>query len=531
MFALSAGNILKSPCVQLAQIFLSFPGTKTALIMFTKSIWNAFAKIHDFPTLDKDLQVDVAIIGAGITGLATAIELKEKGFKVAVLEALKVGGGSTGHSTGNLYHTIDKNLEEIESKYNEDTLKDLIAARAAGLDKAKAYISKYNLDCDKVECCWYMYAGNEKMNEEIETMLKYGRHASAGIEEAPVSEIPFKATKAVKVDKQLQLNPMRFVQELARAVQSDQLQIFECTRVREVKKEGGNHVLTTTGGTVRAKNVVYATHTPKGVKFIQTLLGPYREYGIACKIKDDFPKGIFWGYFKKNEKISARHYTRDGQKFLIVVGQPHKVGQENDTASRIRELEAFARRHYQIEEVTYRWGGQHYRPADLLPYIGREPGEETSFIATGYSTDGIIYGVVAGMIISDLIAGVKNPWLEVFDSTRSQPLKAAANFLKENLNVATQFRKNLPGKADAGDYSEIKNGEGAVIDNKGKKIAAHRDESGKLHLCSAVCTHMACIVNWNNAEKSWDCPCHGSRFKPDGTVMEGPAYEPLTPLE
>ncbi len=500
--------------------------------MFTKSLWNACAHINDFPSLAGDLHVDVAIIGGGITGISTAIELQEKGLRVAVLEALKIGGGSTSHSTGNLYYTTDKNLDELRSKYDTETVKNIVAARSAALNRISAHVKNYRLDCDFVRVPWYLYAADESQTKLIEKELEAGLEASTGIKEADPAHIPFKSFKAAVVNDQAQLNPMRYVQQLAAAVQSENLIIHECTRVTKVENDGGLQILHTDNASkVFAKFVVQATHTPKGIKFVHTLLGPYREYGIACRISDQkFPQGIFWGYYNNGEKISTRLYERGNDKFLIVVGKPHKVGQQHDNESRIRELEEFARTNFSIEEVSYRWGGQHYRPADLLPYIGKDPAEENNFIATGFSTDGLVYGTLSGIIIADLINGNTNQWSELFDPERRQPLKAAKNFLKENLNVVAQFGKNLPGVGEADDYKDIPAGEGKIIDRKGQKIAAFKTESGDLHICSAVCTHMACIVNWNNAEKSWDCPCHGSRFKPDGTVLEGPAFEPLKQL-
>ncbi len=495
--------------------------------MFTQSLWNKFADIYDHPILDKDISVDAAIIGGGVTGISTALQLSEKGYKVAVIEALKVGGGTSSHSTGNLYFTIDRNLDELKSKYDIETVKSIIAARSAALNRMEENIKKYNLDCDFIRTPWYLYAAMEQNNEKIKKELKVGHDADISITEVAPEEIPLPSTKAVKVLGQAQINPMRYVQELAKAVASDTLHIYECTRVTGIEETDDLYKVKTTGGTVTAKHVIHATHTPKGVKFVQTLLGPYREYGIACKVKNDFPEGIFWGYFENEEKISVRKYAHKGENYLIVVGKPHKVGQAENNLSKIKELEAFAQKYFKVEEVTHRWGGQHYRPADLLPYIGREAKNKEEYIATGYSTDGLVYGTLAGMIISDLIAGEENELAELLAPTRHQPLKAAKNFIKENLNVAKQYLKNIPGNAEEKDFQDIAPEEGKIVEKDGKNIAASKDKNGKLHMRSAVCTHLGCIVNWNNAEKTWDCPCHATRFKPDGTVLEGPAYEPL----
>ncbi|NJN26508.1 MAG: FAD-dependent oxidoreductase [Cyclobacteriaceae bacterium] len=215
----------------------------------------------------------------------------------------------------------------------------------------------------------------------------------------------------------------------------------------------------------------------------------------------------------------------------MVIGESHRVGQAEDNIENIKKLEAFAKEQYGLENAVYRWGGQHYKPADLIPYIGPKKGGSHVFIATGFSTDGLVYGTLAGMLIADAIEGKENPWVDMYKAHRFSPLKSASNFIEESINTAKQYLNILPGKADKADFEHVKNGQGAIVEQDNEKIAAYRDEEGKLTLTSAVCPHMKCIVNWNNAEKTWDCPCHASRFQPDGTVLEGPSYHPLASIE
>ena len=209
---------------------------------------------------------------------------------------------------------------------------------------------------------------------------------------------------------------------------------------------------------------------------------------------------------------------------MIVVGKPHKVGQAESNVDQVHALELFAKKHFSVEEVVYRWGGQHYRPADFLPYIGEL--NENEYVATGFSTDGLVYGTLAAMMIADQIGECENEYLELYDPKRHQPLKSAKEFAKENLDVAKQLLDLIPSFKD-GDYQHILPGEGDVIEKDGHKLAVYKREDGEIVVLSAQCTHLHCIVNWNNAEKSWDCPCHGSRFKTDGSVLEGPALKPL----
>lgn len=499
--------------------------------MFTKSIWNGFADSTNFPSLNGDIEADVAVIGGGITGLSTAHRLSSKLRKVVVLEEMKVGGGTTSHSTGNLYVTIDHGLAQLQSKYNNKTVSQVVHARQEALDAIENNVSRYEIDCDFKRCPWYLYSADEQNDKKIDQEAELAGSIKLGLLEKEV-QLPYAVRKIICLPQQAQFNPMRYVQGLAKAMVFENCRIFEDTRVTKIEEEDNYHVLHTPHGTVRAKYVVHATHTPKGFMFVQTLLGPYREYGVACRLREKIDyNGIFWGYYGKDEKYSTRVYERNGEQLLLVVGRPHKVGQAQDNQAHIRDLEQFARRHFAVEEVVYRWGGQHYRPADLLPYIGRKSRHSNIFIATGYSTDGLVYGTLAGMLITDLITGVDNPQLELFAADRIKPFKSAKKFVSENINVAGQYLKDLPGSADDEEYTEIANGEGKVIEKDGQKLAVCRTDEGKLLVRSAVCTHMACIVHWNNAEKSWDCPCHGTRFQPDGTILEGPAMHPLHEIE
>lgn len=499
--------------------------------MFTKSLWNQFAEIKDYPSLTDNTSADVAIIGGGVTGISLACNLAQREYNVVVLESLKVGGGTSSHSTGNLYFTVDENLGYLTDKYNNDEIRQVIKARSDSLDKMEAYVKKYNLDCDFKRLPWYFYSSSSDYDSQIEKEFKTAQNVGIAAEWADYMPLPFRVSKAVKVENQAQINPMRYVQELASSIESENCRIYECTRVKEVEEKEDVVILKTTGGTVTAKYAVHATHIPKGILPVQTALSMHREYGIAFEVDNlEYPEGIFWGLHDNGKKYSTRIYSRGGKKFFIAVGEAHKVGQAESNIQSINNLKEFARKHLAVSDVSYQWGGQNYKPADLLPYIGRMNENSRVFMATGYSTDGLVYGTLAGILIADEIDGRKNEFAELF-KPRFTPIKSAVNFIKENLDTAKQYLKNLPGVADEDSFKDIKSGEGAVIEKKGVKIAASRDDNGKLLLVSAVCTHMKCIVNWNNLEQTWDCPCHASRFKRDGTVLEGPAYDPLPPID
>ena len=500
--------------------------------MWTQSLWNAFSDTTDFPMLQEDIVTDVAIIGGGITGISAGRLLAAQGKKVVIVEERKVGGGTSSHSTGNLYLTIDRLLSSLRRQYDLETVKRVVAARKAAQDAIEQTVNEYTLDCDFKRCRWFLYAENEKYKKKIEKEYALAREAGIDVIEAESADMPVSVSAAIAIPDQAQFNPMRYVQGLAKAIDGDNCLIYEHTRATKIQEKKDGCKVHTTGGTIVAQHVVHATHTPKGVMLVQTLLGPYREYGIACRLKGKFPpEGTYWGYDSQGEKFSFRTYQRDQQRFLLVIGKPHKVGQAKSNKTHIRALEKFANEHFAVDEVAYRWGGQHYRPADLLPYIGRKDRKSYVWIATGFSTDGLVYGMLAGMIIADEISGTTNIWAGLFDSTRHQPLKAAKEFIRENTNVAKQYLKNFPGVAESTSFDAIKPGEGKIIEKNGRKLAACRGFDNQLHVRSAVCTHLMCIVSWNNAEQTWDCPCHGSRFAIDGSVLEGPAYHPLPEIK
>jgi glycine/D-amino acid oxidase-like deaminating enzyme/nitrite reductase/ring-hydroxylating ferredoxin subunit len=494
----------------------------------TESIWSAYAGTTNFPSLQGDTHVETLIIGGGITGISLAMELSKADRKSIVIEERKVGGGTTSHSTGNLYVSIDKILSVLRKKYSKEIVQKVLASRLTALNRIKEFVSTYQLDCDFQICPWHLYSmdvEDDRIEKELEIANEVGLH----MDYADLSEIPYSALKGIKLLDQAQINPMKYVQELAKAIDANYCTIYEKTAATKIEKKGEVYEVTTANGIITTKNVVHATHTPKGVMFLQTLLGPYREYGIAFKAKKRLDlKGIFWG-FHEEEKYSTRTYNIGDEQFVLVIGKAHKVGQADNNIQSIRKLESFAHAYFDVDHIAFRWGGQHYRPADLLPYIGHQ--KDNVFIATGYSTDGLVYGTLAGMIIKDQILGLQNPWTDLFNPSRTDLLKAAENFIKENLNVAKQYIDVLPGTAEDLEFEDIAPGKGKVIERKGHKLAVYRTLDRKIIVKSAVCTHLGCIVAFNDAEQTWDCPCHGSRFEVDGSIIEGPALLPLQEIK
>lgn len=496
---------------------------------YSQAIWKGASNKISYPQLTTDIEVDVAIVGGGITGISTAMILSNTGMKVAVLEAFEVGTGTTGSSTGNLYAPIDERLFSISSKHDEDTMRSVAISRTVAVAQIEQWISEHHIDCDFHRVPWHLFTTEETNSEDDKVKKEYDAVKKA---ELPVTdtlplEFPIKNISAITtIANQAQFNPLKYVQELANAIADDHCQIYEHTKVTNVE-DGSPCIVHTANGKVRAKKVIMATHSPKGIYGVHTAMEPHREYAMAFKLRSNLPaRGIYW-HVKKSQQYSIRPYSNESGNFLLILGEPHKVGHKEHNEDSFKKIEEYARKHFDVESIEYTWAAQNYKPADNLPYIGTSPLEKNIFIATGFAADGLVYGTLSGMIISDTILGKENKWAKNYSPKRFKPVASATDFIKENVTTAASLIKDYLFYGNADELNEVKPGEGKTLKIDGERVAAYRDDNGKIHVVSAVCTHLGCIVHWNNGEKSWDCPCHGSRFSVDGEVLEGPAYQNL----
>lgn len=492
----------------------------------TRSIWKATAQETNFPQLDNNIEVDIAIVGGGITGVTAAYLLAESGKKVAVLESHEISGGTSGDATGNLYTMVDKRLHHIQSKWDSKTAGIVAESRTAAMNLVETLSEKLNIDCDFKRVPWILFSETSEKDETIEKETKAAEDYGLSVEKLKELPLPIKVSSALKVNGQAQFNPAAFVRGLAQKVNSTNCQIYENSPVHEIEK-GEKKVLITPRGKVTANKVILATHTPKGVFALHTAVYPFREYAIAAKLQSgNFPDGIYWDTESENHHSMRCYNTAEGS-YVLLVGKHHKVGQhKKNTEEYFADLEKNVRKHFDVASIDYKWSAQHYKPSDGLPFIG-ESSDEGIYVATGFSTDGLTYGVMSAMILNDELNHKSNPWAETYKARRFTPVKSAKEYIKENIQVAKEYLKLLPGTADADEFSEVKAGEGKVVEKDGNKLAVYRDEAGKVECVSAICTHLYCVVDWNESERSWDCPCHGSRFETNGTVIEGPALKPL----
>jgi glycine/D-amino acid oxidase-like deaminating enzyme/nitrite reductase/ring-hydroxylating ferredoxin subunit len=488
------------------------------------SLWEATGNpSHNYPVLTSDLNTDIVIVGGGITGLTCALQLAEAGKNVIVLEAMKIGLGTTGNSTGNLYASVDDHLCELKKKWDVDVVKKVVQSRIAAINKIEEIVNRFQINCDFTRTGFHHFLENPSdkleqfLEKEYEIMQECGLNPVLDID----ASLPFEVKKVLTIPGQAQFHPLNYVRGLAQNLPRN-CQVFENSPVVDYDEEKGT--VSTARFTVKASAIVLATHVPKGVFAVQTVLGPYREFGVAARLASgEMPAGIYWGI--EQPKHSVRRVLHGNNNYVMVIGDKFKTGHPENTFEYVDKLEKYLHERFDVSEITHIWGGQQYKPADGLPYMGRH--SDRLYYMTGFSTDGLVYGTLGALIVSDEILNRPNPWTGLYMADRHTPLKSAKDFIKENADNLVTYIKDIPWKVDAKKLEEIKPGEGKIIQEDGEKLAVYRDLDGNLEVVSAVCTHMKCIVNWNTGEKTWDCPCHGSRFKTNGEVIEGPAITAL----
>lgn len=489
------------------------------------AIWKEDATAEQtYPALQEDIKVDDVIIGAGITGLTTALKLLEAGRRVAVVEAAKVADSSTGNSTGNLYSTLSSGLAEVEKKWDKESIRQVVSMRTEALTFIEKIAARFSPDCEfkRVPLHWCVTDNSEltqQLQAECDISSLSGLSAELSRED---SDLPVPSYLTLRIENQAQFNPFRFTQDLAHAVHELGGLIFEDSAVTDIEPD--NRLVKTANGKIYATNIVQATHTPKGINILQAEMEVFREYGIAAAVEgNDYRDGIYWIL---SDSQSVRPYTLGGKRFVIVVGGKHKTGKGEKGVTYYDQVQHYAKEHFGSSKISHKWSAQQYKSADLLPYIGRS-GHDNVFVATGFGADGLVWGAVAADIISHQIIGQDHSGASLLNPRRFTPSKSLENWVKENGAVTKELFKSFLTPAKRAELSSIQPGQGKVVSVDGKKLAIYHSPEKGLMAVSSVCPHMKCRVAWNGEDTSWDCPCHGSRFSVEGDIIEGPACEPL----
>ncbi|MBD1380863.1 FAD-dependent oxidoreductase [Metabacillus arenae] len=488
------------------------------------------SEMMSFPELSEDLTTDVVIVGGGITGITTAYLLVKQGFKVVLLEADQLINGTTGHTTAKITTQHDLIYDEFIQHLGVEKTKQYFQANQHAADFIKQLVKDENIECDLSSQDAYIYTNSK---QEIDKLVKeYQAYEKLEMGGEYVDHIPLdiNVKGAIVLRNQAQFHPVKYLRKLVQSIIENGGRIFEKTAAVNLDFGKEPVVKTRDGYTVKGKYVASCTHFPfhdNGFYFSRMYAD--RSYVLAVKTEKEYPGGMYLS--AEDPKRSLRYAETDGDRYIIIGGESHKTGQDKDTLKHYLALAEFGEKTFGINEFKYRWSTQDLTTLDKVPYIGHiTSGKQNVFVATGYRKWGMTNGTAAAHLIKDLIVNGSSPYEEVFSPTRFQADPSVKHFLTQNANVA----KNLiEGKLEyvANRPEKLEKDEGAVVSFCGKRAGAYKDKDGQLHIVDTTCTHMGCEVEWNNGDRTWDCPCHGSRFSYDGEVIEGPAKKPLKKLE
>jgi len=488
-------------------------------------LWQTDVRLPSFPALERDIEADVAVIGAGIAGVTAAMLLQRAGKRVALIEARQVGGGETGHTTAHLTELIDARYHVLESKFGRDGARRARESSRAAIDRIEALAAELAPDCGFERVAEYLYAETDAQRRELENELASLQRAGSSASWVEQVPLPLAIQGAVRLDQQGRFHPLAYLRGLLARFVADGGEVFERTAMLDVDEAQPCRVRTS-GGTITARDVLVLAHVPVINRLaLHTKLAAYRSYAIAAPLREPFPDANF------SDMQDPYHYIRSQQTaagtVLIVGGEDHKTGKHDDTRQCFERLAQYASAHFPIGEISHRWSGQIIEPADGLPFIGKNTGADHVYVGTGFSGEGMTFGTLAAMLLSDAVLEVKNPWAALYDATRVKPLAQARKVLSEGADFPAHIAHDRITGGEVETPEQVPAGEGRLVREQGKMLAVYRDDGGALHARSAVCTHLGCYVHWNRAERSWDCPCHGSRFDIDGAVLNGPAIKPL----
>jgi glycine/D-amino acid oxidase-like deaminating enzyme/nitrite reductase/ring-hydroxylating ferredoxin subunit len=488
------------------------------------SYWNATADARDFPGLAGDVAVDVAIIGGGIVGITAARFLKDMGRTVAVIEARRVGREVTGKSTAKITSQHSTIYQTLERKFGEHRARLYGEAQERAIREIERLAAEHRISADIEPMAAFAFTQDENNVAEIEKEVEVARRLGlpASLVRGDIG-LPFPVLAAIRFDGQAQFHPTRYVTGLASTIPGGGSHVFEHSRAIDWDP---NRV-TTSAGTVHASTVIMATHLPLGqVGGYYAMAYPKAKPMVVAPIGQALP-GMYINTDQPSRSVRT-HVAADGQVYAVAVGQSFKPGQTDEERRYFADIEQWLRENFGAGPTAWRWVNEDYTAMDGAPFIGWSSAARDAYlVATGFAAWGISNGTAAAMILADLASGKEShPWLDVFDATRVKPVAGGAEFLKENAGVAAHLISGyLSSKPQA--FEALAPGEAAILKIDGDNVAAYRDESGGIHAVSAVCSHMGCLVGWNETDRTWDCPCHGSRFSLSGEVIHGPATQSL----
>lgn len=500
-------------------------GTVDVFAKPPQSYWLTSTASPGYPALEKDIKVDAAVVGGGLVGVTAAYLLKQENLTVALIEAGRIGQGTTGHTTAKITSQHSLIYSKLIEQVGLEKARQYAEANEFAITFIENLVKNKMIDCDFSQQAAYVYTREDQYIKRIEEEVKAA--AGLGIKAfyQEQTALPFAVRAAERFDNQAQFHPRKYLLALAKDIPGGGSHIFEQTRA--VDFPGGRPFVITTGSghTVTADNVIIASHFPAygGSGYYFARIYPERAYALAVEAKEQFPGGIYVA--AEPAGASLRSAPHDGGELIIVVGGRHRTGQGPPTEDHYRNLVQLAGQTFNVTGIPFRWSAQDYTTLDEIPYVGPLSNRDTHvYVATGFRKWGITNGTAAALLLKDLIIHGESPWAAVYDPARFMADPMIKSAVSPGADIAAPKSGAPPEIPEA---AALAPGESMVATVEGKRVGLYRDDRGRLHAVYITCTHMGCELVWNGAELSWDCPCHGSRFTCEGEIMEGPALKPL----
>ncbi len=502
--------------------------------MDTKPYWTKSATLPQFESLSHDLEVDVVIVGGGLTGITAAYLFKNTGAKVALLERQRCAAADTGHTTAHLTYVTDQRLHRLVKRFGRDAAKAFWEAGLAGIDQIAELVQRLKIDCEFGWIPGFLHASLTRKSagdrRSLEADARLARELGFAAEF--LEEVPYARKPGVQFAHQAKFHPLKYLARLVSEISGEGSYVFENTEFSEVEPEP--LIIHAGPYKVRCSYLVIATHTPLVGKsgmvkatLFQSKLALYTSYVLGAKLPPGtLPEALLWDTSDPYNYL--RVDRRADHDYVILGGEDVKTGQEENPRTVFERLQQRLKEMLPAAEVQDRWLGQVVETNDGLPFIGESAGRQ--FIATGFCGNGFTLGTLSAVMARDRYLGRKNPWFDLFRVDRRKFHGGTWRYITENLDYPYYLLRDRLAGAEGNSVDALQFSHGKILKLDGQKVAAYRDGTGKVITLSPVCTHLQCIVRWNDADKTWDCPCHGSRFRPTGEVFSGPAEAPLEPV-